>query len=234
MTDLVQVPWQPECWLTPDTLALLEAASDHAGTHLVINGADGAWRSYARQKYLYDGYVEGRPGFNTASNPDTGQRNHMRGAAFDLIRTDAAAQAACRAVGLVRDADEPWHWNNPRWASMPIIPTNASSSSTTASTIATPLTPTQKGFLMALTDDEQEQLKNDVAIIRDFLVDGKGQSVQSGKVGRDFAPQSVLGRIDTLQDYVYRGNGQSVQSGIAGRDFGAKSILGRIAAAFKP
>lgn len=123
MTSLVQVPWQLECWLTPDTLALLGAAGEHAGEQLLIDGADGAWRSYARQSYLYFGYVNHLPGFNTASNPDTGQRNHMRGAAFDLRRTDPAAQAACRAVGLVRDSEESWHWNNPRWASMPIIPT---------------------------------------------------------------------------------------------------------------
>lgn len=122
MTDLVPVPWQPECLLTPDTLALLVAASNRAGALLYIDGQDGAWRPWARQAYLYNGYMHGLPGFNTASSPNPpGQRNHMRGAAFDLRRTDAAAQAACRQVGLVRDDTESWHWNNPNWGNMPII-----------------------------------------------------------------------------------------------------------------
>jgi hypothetical protein len=59
----------------------------------------------------------------------------MRGGAFDLINTDAATQAACRAVGLVRDKKEAWHWNNPRWASMPIIKTNTATSSGTITQI---------------------------------------------------------------------------------------------------
>lgn len=119
---LVQVPWQPECWLTPDTLSYLVAASNRIGTELYINGSDGAWRAYAEQKRLYDLYLSGQG--NVASNPDTGQRNHMRGAAFDLFRTDDEVQSVCRAVGLVRDADESWHWNNPNWVNMPIIKEN--------------------------------------------------------------------------------------------------------------
>lgn len=119
MSNLVQVPWQKQYWLTPDTLALLVAASNRLGTQLMLNDA---WRSYAEQAYYYDQYLH--HGGPVASNPDTGQRNHMRGGAFDLIRTDAAAQAACRAVGLTRDPAESWHWNNPNWPNMPIIPTN--------------------------------------------------------------------------------------------------------------
>lgn len=124
MSALVPVPWQPHLFLTPDTLALLVAAGEKLGKPLHIVGNDGAWREYAKQKYYYDGWVARKPGFNVASNPDTGQRSHMRGAAFDLINTDAATQAACRAVGLIRDPVESWHWNNPRWASMPIIKAN--------------------------------------------------------------------------------------------------------------
>lgn len=124
MNALVQVPWQPECWLTPDTLNYLIAAGNELHTQLRINGSDGAWRAYADQKALRDYYLEDPKDHPFAADPDTGQRNHMRGAAFDLVRTDAAAQAACRKVGLVRDESEPWHWNNPRWATMPIIPTN--------------------------------------------------------------------------------------------------------------
>lgn len=119
MANLVPIPWQPGYYLTPDTLAYLVAAGAKLGTQLTVVDA---WRSYAEQAYYYDQYLH--HGGPPASNPDTGQRNHMRGAAFDLARTDAAVQAACRSVGLIRDAAETWHWNNPNWANMPIIPTN--------------------------------------------------------------------------------------------------------------
>lgn len=133
--SLVPIPWQPHLFLTPSTLALLQAASARRGRNLHVFGADGAWRPYAVQKRLYDLYKAGKG--NIASNPDTGQRSHLRGAAFDLILTDAATQAACRAVGLVRDPAESWHWNNPAWASMPIIKTNT----TTAGSGAVPIVP---------------------------------------------------------------------------------------------
>ncbi len=122
MANLVQIPWQPGLYLTPDTLDLLTRAGNRLGTQLRLVGQDAAWRSYERQFYLYDLYKH--HGGNTASSPDApGQRMHMRGGAFDLISTSAPVQAACRAVGLVRDSAEPWHWNNPRLTSMPIIPT---------------------------------------------------------------------------------------------------------------
>lgn len=117
--NLVPIPWQPNYFLTPDTLALLTAAGGHLATQLHVTDA---WRSYNQQAYYYDQYVN--HGGPPASNPDTGQRNHMRGAAFDLQRTDDIAQAACRAVGLIRDGVEPWHWNNPNWRNMPVIPTH--------------------------------------------------------------------------------------------------------------
>jgi len=125
MVNLVQVPWQPTLYLTPDTLDLLVRAGNKLGVKLYIYMApdgptDGAWRSWDRQNFLYHKALAGG---NIASNPNSGQRMHMRGGAFDLVRTDAAAQAACKAVGLIRDGVEKWHWNNPRLTSMPIIPT---------------------------------------------------------------------------------------------------------------
>jgi hypothetical protein len=119
---LAPIPWQPMLFLRPEALALLVAASARLGTQLKVQ-AKGAWRPYADQKYFRDLYLAGKG--NPASDPDTGPRFHMRGAAFDLVRTDAAAQAACRAVGLVRDPAESWHWNHPAWASMPVIKTLA-------------------------------------------------------------------------------------------------------------
>jgi hypothetical protein len=126
MADLVQIPWQAGLWLTPSTMGYLQRASDRLGTQLLLTDSRSAWRSYASQKALYDAWRRDPKRNPVASNPDTGQRSHMRGAAFDLRRTDAAAQNACRAVGLIRDSDEAWHWNDPDWASMPIIPTNTS------------------------------------------------------------------------------------------------------------
>lgn len=150
MASLVPIPWQPALFLTPHTLSYLLEASRRLGQNIFLQGSDAAWRSYARQAYLYDQYKN--HGGNVASSPDPpGQRNHMRGAAFDAIRTDATAQAAFRAVGLVRDAAESWHWNDPTWASMPIIPTNTS----TAGGGSTPLPPTNP------PGDDQEMISTE-------------------------------------------------------------------------
>lgn len=116
---LVSIPWQPELKLHPDTLTLLIAASKRVGRNLYLYNSDSAWRSYARQKALW---LASQSGGNPASNPDSGQRSHMRGAAVDLRDTSTAVQAACVAVGLKRDPAEAWHWNHPNWAAMPIIP----------------------------------------------------------------------------------------------------------------
>lgn len=125
MASLVPIPWQPYYYVRPELLALLAAASDRRGVKLYLYTGDkrgllSAWRSYAQQKQLW---LDGRKTGVVASNPDSGQRSHMRGAAVDLILTDATTQRACRDVGLVRDPSESWHWNHPAWASMPIIPT---------------------------------------------------------------------------------------------------------------
>lgn len=160
MSALVPIPWQPSYYLTPDTLALLVAAGAHLGVELRVTDA---WRSYAEQAALYKAYREGRGAI--ASNPDTGQRNHMRGGAFDLARTDPAAQAACRAVGLTRDPDEPWHWNNPRWELMPIIPTNPAQTAA-AGGAATPITERTDDDEM-LTKEAQDFITNTVAAVVD-------------------------------------------------------------------
>jgi len=88
---------------------------------------DGAWRPLARQEFLFRKALAGG---NVASNPYSGQRMHMRGGAFDLVRTDSSVQAACRAVGLIRDPAESWHWNNPRMTTMPIITANTAPAGT--------------------------------------------------------------------------------------------------------
>lgn len=134
MAALVPIPWQPHYFLTPDTLTMLQLASAHAGHNINVNDA---WRSYAEQKGYWDAYqnyLHGGPYAAIASNPDTGQRNHMRGAAVDIA--NRADRAAMLAVGFTPDGDEWWHFNNPRWASMPIIPTNTGSASSGATPLA--------------------------------------------------------------------------------------------------
>jgi hypothetical protein len=149
MAVLVPIPWQPQYVLTPDTLTMLQLASAHAGHNIQV---DDAWRSYAQQKYYYDGYINHQPGFNVASNPDTGQRNHMRGAAVDI--TDQADRGAMLTVGFTPDPVEWWHFNNPRWASMPIIPTNTDTTSvsgggaTPIQEADMPLTPADMNLLL--------------------------------------------------------------------------------------
>lgn len=209
MPTLVPVPWQPECLLTPATLAYLIAASNRLGTQLEIDGQDGAWRPYARQAYLYGGYINHLPGFNTASNPDTGQRNHMRGDAFDLIRTDAAAQAACRAVGLVRDSAESWHWNNPNWANDPIIPTAPGVTIAADGTYSSVLT---GGFLMALSDAEQAELLNGVRNLYAAMFAGGPSMADQGR-----SVSQSLGGIVKVLDIVHATTAQPVQRTIDGK-----------------
>jgi hypothetical protein len=131
MTNLVPIPWQPHLYLTPHTLYYLVRASQKVGRNLYLYDAkyreiSPAWRSYAQQKtaWLNSVHGDGPP----ASNPDSGNRYHMRGAAFDLRDVSPEVQHACHSVGLIRDTVENWHWNDPAWASMPIIPTRAGGS----------------------------------------------------------------------------------------------------------
>lgn len=133
MNALAPIPWQPTYVLTPDTLELLEEASEEAGHDIPVSDA---WRSYAEQKGYHDAYLaylNGGPYAPIASDPDKGQRNHMRGAAVDI--QNYGDRAAMLKVGFTPDPDEWWHFNNPRWASMPIIKTNTVTASTEAHTI---------------------------------------------------------------------------------------------------
>jgi hypothetical protein len=142
MNHLVRIRRQPTLWLTPDTEALLERAIAEYGRPIYIQ-PDGAWREYGRQKYWRDLYLKGIG--NPASDPDVGPRFHMRGAAVDSIDTSAACQAAFRRAGMVRDPAETWHQNNPRWASMPVIKTNARAAALNYSPI--PITPPMEDTL---------------------------------------------------------------------------------------
>lgn len=88
-------------------------AAEAAGVTVAINSG---FRSYLEQKYLYEGYSAGRPGFNLAAKP--GRSNHQNGIAFDIavaggdgsptyewLKTNATGFGFVRTV-----SGEPWHW----------------------------------------------------------------------------------------------------------------------------
>jgi hypothetical protein len=74
------------------------------------------FRTFAEQKFLHDGFVAGRPGFNRAAPP--GSSNHQNGIALDIYVKDAIGEAAYAwlkqngpAHGFIRTVNgEPWHW----------------------------------------------------------------------------------------------------------------------------
>tara|TARA_B100001093_G_scaffold104826_2_gene97098 strand:- start:9696 stop:12857 length:3162 start_codon:yes stop_codon:yes gene_type:complete len=90
-------------------LALARAAKD-AGHVISINDA---YRTQAKQQYLYDGYVNGTPGFNLAARP--GYSKHQSGDAIDIDvgRGDIyrwLIQNAWRYGYMRTVAKEEWHW----------------------------------------------------------------------------------------------------------------------------
>ena len=102
-----------------------------------------AGRTYQRQKFLYDGWKAGLPGFNRAHNPDDPelQLPHLRYAAIDLTNRRDVAKA--KAAGWIFDApDEWWHARLPDIWNYPII-----KDQTTAGNIA-PVSDTEKDEAM--------------------------------------------------------------------------------------
>lgn len=114
---LVRVPYDTRFYGTPRAVARLMRACQIAGHNIPLT--DG-WRSLEEQLYYWNRYINKQPGWTIASNPYTGQRNHMRGEAWDIEHI--ADRAAMLAAGFTADDVEWWHFNDPDWASMPIIP----------------------------------------------------------------------------------------------------------------
>jgi hypothetical protein len=104
-------------------------------TGIAIVATEGT-RTYARQKYLFDGYRAGKPGFNPAWSPDHPQAYHLSGRAVDVgsgvgyLATLASKAFYARAgrFGFRPTVNgEPWHFEfRPEWAE-PGILTAASS-----------------------------------------------------------------------------------------------------------
>lgn len=88
-------------------------AAEETGVTVAINSG---FRSYLEQKYLYQGYVAGHPGFNLAAKP--GHSNHQNGIAFDIAVAGGEGSPTyewlktnATAFGFVRTVNgEPWHW----------------------------------------------------------------------------------------------------------------------------
>lgn len=90
----------------------LVVAAKPAGIEILLNSG---FRSYPEQKDLYEGYVAGRPGYNTAAKP--GNSKHQNGIAFDIkvngfdspiydwLTQNATSHGFLRTVN-----GEPWHW----------------------------------------------------------------------------------------------------------------------------
>ncbi|KNY07912.1 hypothetical protein [Microbacterium sp. GCS4] len=74
-----------------------------------------AGRLYGEQKRLYDGWVNRKPGFNPADNPDDERQAlaHVRFVAGDIDPTPERVRRLA-AAGLIRPYSyEPWHWELP-------------------------------------------------------------------------------------------------------------------------
>ncbi len=82
----------------------------------VLIALNSGFRTYAEQKYLHDGFVAGRPGFNLAAPP--GKSPHQNGVAFDIdvagafnsvqyewLKRHATSHGFLRTV-----SGEAWHW----------------------------------------------------------------------------------------------------------------------------
>ena len=93
--------------------AALVAAAARDGIHVTLNSG---FRSHPEQKHLYDGFVRGLPGFNTAAKP--GFSKHQNGIAFDLSVSGGDGNPTyewlkrhATTFGFVRTVSkEPWHW----------------------------------------------------------------------------------------------------------------------------
>jgi hypothetical protein len=138
---LVPIPWQPHHVVTETMLARLVRASAIRGRNIQLNDQRSptgrflaAWRALEEQIYLWDLFRAGRG--NPASNPYTGQRNHLRGAAVDIL--NKSDRPAMLAAGFTPEPTEWWHFNDPNWRAMPIIAINAETAGNGTTPISDP------------------------------------------------------------------------------------------------
>jgi hypothetical protein len=91
----------------------LVSAAQKVDVTIALNSG---FRSYSEQKFLWDGFQRGLPGFNKAARPGTS--NHQNGIAFDIAVSGADGsdvydwlKVHAPSFGFVRTVSgEPWHW----------------------------------------------------------------------------------------------------------------------------
>jgi hypothetical protein len=102
--------------ITVETIEPYFRLVDEAAQVNLQIGIESGFRTYAKQKALYDGYIAHKPGFNLAAKP--GRSNHQHGQAFDLNTRgfdghpiyDWLKQNGPR-LGFIRTVSgEHWHW----------------------------------------------------------------------------------------------------------------------------
>jgi len=89
------------------------AAAKASNVTVAINSG---FRSYPEQKFLWEGFNRGLPGFNTAAKP--GYSNHQNGIALDIAVVGGTGNPTydwlvvnATAFGFLRTVSgEPWHW----------------------------------------------------------------------------------------------------------------------------
>lgn len=116
--DVIEIPGYPGMYARR---ALVEAWVE-AGSP-PITKPDGAGRLHGSQKRLYDGWIQGLPGYFPADNPDDESQalGHVRFAALDIDPTPDRVRRL-EAAGLVRPfKHEPWHWALPDVRRYPIV-----------------------------------------------------------------------------------------------------------------
>ena len=93
----------------------LRLVASAAESNLQI-GLESGFRTYAKQKDLYDGYIAKKPGYNLAAKP--GKSNHQHGQAFDLNPGGFDGDPVYDwlkvngpRLGFIRTVNgEHWHW----------------------------------------------------------------------------------------------------------------------------
>lgn len=102
--------------ITLDTMGPYLRMVEEAARENLQVGIESGFRTYAKQKELYDGYIARRPGYNLAA--PAGRSNHQHGQAFDLntrgfdghpvydwLKLNGPRHGFIRTV-----SGEHWHW----------------------------------------------------------------------------------------------------------------------------
>lgn len=115
--DVIAIPGYPGWYARRRAV---EAWQRAGSPHLTSAG-----RLYDSQKYLYDGWRAGRPGFNPADNPDDESQRlaHVRFVAFDIANPNRDRAAMIREGFIFPYSYEPWHAELPNVRSYPIVRT---------------------------------------------------------------------------------------------------------------